>query len=219
MGMDSKNSSDKRWFPLKGDGKVDKKQKKWLFLVIAAVVGAALMVSGDRWNKKDQAASTTVQPPSQHDVETFGGMNKTTKPKTIQDYETQYENQLKEALDEMIGVNNVTVVVNVEATEKKVLEKNTKTQKQITEEKDKQGGKRKIQDETTEENVVMVQKGETDEPLVVETKKPEIRGVLVVAEGAENIEVKKWIIDAVTRVLDVPSYRVAVLPKKQKEDS
>lgn len=60
----------------------------------------------------------------------------------------------------------------------------------------------------------MVQKGETDEPLVVETMKPKIRGVLVVAEGAENIEVKKWIIEAVTRVLDVPSYRVAVMPKK-----
>ena len=37
--------------------------------------------------------------------------------------------------------------------------------------------------------------------LSVETKKPEIRGVLVVAKGADNIQVKKWIIEAVTRVL------------------
>ncbi|MEJ9209918.1 stage III sporulation protein AG [Bacillus smithii] len=214
MGMDSKNSSDKKWLPLKlGDGKIDKKNNKLLFLVVAAVIGAALMAASDMWNKKNQAVTTTVQPPSQKDVETFAA-DKKTKPKNIQDYETQYENQLKEALDEMLGVNNVTVVVNVEATEKKVLEKNTKTQKQTTEEKDKQGGKRTIQDETKEEDVVMVQKGDTDEPLVVETMKPKIRGVLVVAEGAENIEVKKWIIEAVTRVLDVPSYRVAVMPKK-----
>ena len=50
--------------------------------------------------------------------------------------------------------------------------------------------------------------------LFLQTKKPEIRGVLVVAKGAENIQVKKWIIEAVTRALDVPSHRVAVMPKK-----
>jgi stage III sporulation protein AG len=49
---------------------------------------------------------------------------------------------------------------------------------------------------------------------VVEYQKPAIRGVLVVAKGAENIQVKKWIIEAVTRSLDVPSHRVAVMPKK-----
>jgi stage III sporulation protein AG len=38
--------------------------------------------------------------------------------------------------------------------------------------------------------------------------------VLVVAKGADNIEVKKSIIEAVTRALDIPSHRVAVLAKK-----
>lgn len=126
MGMDSKNSSDKKWLPLKlGDGKNDKKKNKLLFLVVAAVIGAALMAASDMWNKKNQAVTTTVQPPSQKDVETFA-TDKKTKPKNIQDYETQYENQLKEALDEMLGVNNVTVVVNVEATEKKYWKKTRK---------------------------------------------------------------------------------------------
>jgi stage III sporulation protein AG len=37
---------------------------------------------------------------------------------------------------------------------------------------------------------------------------------LVVAKGADNLQIKKWIVEAVTRVLNVPSYRVAVLPKK-----
>ena len=56
-------------------------------------------------------------------------------------------------------------------------------------------------------------------PVVIETKKPAIRGVLVVAKGADNIQVKKWIIEAVTRSLDVPSHRVAVMPKKTKGES
>ncbi|MFP3489056.1 stage III sporulation protein AG, partial [Staphylococcus sp. SIMBA_130] len=56
-------------------------------------------------------------------------------------------------------------------------------------------------------------------PIVVSTKKPVVRGVVVVAVGAENMEVKKMIVDAVTRLLDVKSHRVMVLPKKLKGES
>lgn len=62
--------------------------------------------------------------------------------------------------------------------------------------------------------LVIVRSGDQEKPVVVKTEKPKIRGILVVAKGADNIEVKKWIIEAVTRSLDVPSHRVAVLPKK-----
>jgi stage III sporulation protein AG len=37
--------------------------------------------------------------------------------------------------------------------------------------------------------------------------------VLIVAKGAENLQVKAAIIEAVQRVLDVPIYKIAVLPK------
>ena len=82
-----------------------------------------------------------------------------------------------------------------------------------------EGGKRKVEDQSREEQLVIIQEGEKEIPVVTETKKPAIRGVLVVAKGADNIQVKKWIIEAVTRSLDVPSHRVAVMPKKTKEES
>ena len=62
--------------------------------------------------------------------------------------------------------------------------------------------------------MIIIRNGDEETPLVVATKKPDIRGVLVVAKGADNLQIKKWIVEAVTRVLNVPSYRVAVLPKK-----
>ncbi|NUJ69844.1 stage III sporulation protein AG, partial [Pseudoalteromonas sp. 2102] len=71
-----------------------------------------------------------------------------------------------------------------------------------------------IQDESTDEKIVIVRKGDEETPLVLQTRKPEIRGVLVVAKGADQVQVKKWIVEAVTRTLNVPSHRVAVLPKK-----
>ena len=139
-----------------------------------------------------------------------------TENSVIDDYERTYETQLKEALDAIVGVEDVTVVVNVDATEKKVLEKNRNTQTQITDETDREGGKRKVEDQSTEEQLVIIQNGEKEVPIVIETKKPEIRGVLVVAKGAENIQVKKWIVEAVTRSLDVPSHRVSFCRRKRR---
>lgn len=132
----------------------------------------------------------------------------------ISDYEHEYETELKSALDDMLGVNDVKVIVNVDATDEKIFEKNINTQNQTTDETDSNGGKRTVQDTSTNNQVVIVGNGDNQGPIVVQTKKPAIRGVLVVAKGADNIEVKMSIVEAVTRVLGVPSYRVAVMPEK-----
>jgi len=153
-------------------------------------------------------ASSTVQ--DQEDVPTFGSKKNT----AITDYEKKYEEQLQEVLEQIDGVSKVEVIVNLDATEAKVYEKNTVTQKQSTDETDREGGKRKVEDISTDEKLVIVRSGDQEKPVVVKTEKPKVRGILVVAKGADNIEVKKWIIEAVTRSLDVPSHRVAVLPKK-----
>jgi stage III sporulation protein AG len=137
---------------------------------------------------------------------------------SISDYEAEYENQLKEALETISGVGTVSVVVNVESAGEKIVEKNRITGNQVTKETDREGGKREVEDQSTDEQVVIIQDGEKETPIVVQTKKPEIRGVLIVAQGADNIYIKKTIIESVTRVLGVPSHRVAVASKKMKED-
>ncbi len=131
-------------------------------------------------------------------------------------YEERYVKELKAALEAIEGVDDVTVVVNLDSTELKLYEKKRSTQQQTTEESDKEGGKRTIENESTNEEVIIIHNGEEETPLVVATKKPDIRGVLVVAKGADNLQIKKWIVEAVTRVLNVPSYRVAVLPKNDR---
>ncbi|MFS8513242.1 MAG: stage III sporulation protein AG, partial [Planifilum fulgidum] len=40
-----------------------------------------------------------------------------------------------------------------------------------------------------------------------------VRGVLIVAEGAEDLKRKALIIEAVQRVLDVPVHRISVMPR------
>ncbi|MBT2698264.1 stage III sporulation protein AG [Bacillus sp. ISL-40] len=202
---------------LKIEGKSDKKPGKYQYMLVVLCIGAAFMLVGNIVFKTDSNSADTPVATSEkvdsEDVPAFG-LNKGSSNKALDKYEEKYENQLKKALQEMLGVNNVTVVVNIDSTDKKVLEKNRVSKSQTTEETDREGGERKVEEASIDEQLVIIREGEKEVPIVVETKKPEIRGVLVVAKGAENIQVKKWIVEAVTRALDVPSHRVAVMPKK-----
>lgn len=198
-----------------------KKPGKYQYLLLVLLFGAAIMLVSnvlfsDKTANSDAAVfSDKNETNDEEDVPAFGN-KKEAGNDDIASYERAYEEQLKEALDAIVGVEDVSVVVNVDASEKKVLEKNTTSKVQTTDETDREGGKRKVEDQSKEEQLVIIRNGEKEVPIVIETKKPVIRGVLVVAKGADNIQVKKWIIEAVTKSLDVPAHRVAVMPKKTK---
>nr|WP_269799470.1 stage III sporulation protein AG [Bacillus sp. FJAT-44742] len=180
------------------------------------IVGVSLMFLGTAGNEKEDASQPAYSE-SQPAEEAFKGEDKK-EPGSISKYEELYENQLRESLEAITGVSDVTIMVNLDATENKVIEKNRTIRQQITDETDREGGKRKVEDGSSEEQVVIIRQGDQEEPLIVKTEKPEVRGVLVVAQGVENMKVKEWVVEAVTRVLDVPPHRVSVLPKKMKEE-
>ncbi|HJV16598.1 MAG TPA: stage III sporulation protein AG [Bacillales bacterium] len=216
--MDNKKSPFlwlKKW--LSKDGSSEKKAGKYQYMLLVLCIGAAFMLASNillkKQNETTEIPALKATETKAEDVPAFG-FKKSSGNKDITDYEHAYESQLKEALDEMLGVDDVRVVVNIDSTEEKVLEKNKVTKSQITDETDREGGKRKVQDSSFDEQLVIIRNGEKEVPIVVETKKPKIRGVLIIARGAENIQVKKWIVEAVTRALGVPSHRVAVMPKK-----
>ncbi|HEY4551427.1 MAG TPA: stage III sporulation protein AG [Bacillus sp. (in: firmicutes)] len=221
-----KEKESNSWFKKQffKDDQSNSKKGKYIYLIVVLTVGTMIMLISNLFinNESSQNALPTLKNnasiQTDENVETFGKKDSTGNS-VIGDYERAYEVQLKEALDSIVGVSDVSVVVNVDATEKQVLEKNRKSQTQLTDETDREGGKRKVEDQSTDEQLVIIQNGEKEVPIVVETKKPAIRGVLVVAKGADNIQVKKWIVEAVTRSLDVPSHRVSVLPKKTKGES
>ena len=199
-----------------------KKPSKYHYFILVFVLGIAFMLVSNLFTDSPEQPQNAVQTSAStstanEDTEVFKQTNGGTTD-SISDYEAEYENQLKEVLETISGVGEVHVVVNVDSTSQKIIEKNTVTQSQTTTETDREGGKREVEDLSKDEQVVIIQDGEKETPIVVQTKKPEIRGVLVVAGGADNIHIKKTIVESVTRVLGVPSHRVAVASKKMKED-
>lgn len=199
------------WFMRILGGEASDKKMKAYRILLFVLIGIAIMIFSSFLDITEQAIPSEPQTPTQ---ETSGFIDKNSTPKTMQDYEKLYENQLTEVLTSMIGLDEVIVKVNLESTEEVVYERNTTFSEQITKEKDKQGGTREVSNLSKDEQVVLIRVDNNEQPLVIKTLKPKVRGVIVFAKGAENVRVKAMIIEAVQRLLDVPPHRIGILPRK-----
>ncbi|GBF11031.1 stage III sporulation protein AG [Tepidibacillus infernus] len=197
---------------LGGESGEKKRTNKLFGLVLLILLGMAIMLLSPIFGITEQVKPYDAPPLTVQ--ETAGVIDKTPSPKTMQDYEKIFENQLTDILTDMIGVEEVTVKVNLDSTEEIVIEKNRNYTEQQTKERDKQGGTRDITDIKKDEQVVLYQTDNQEQPVVLKTLKPKVRGVVVIAKGAEKVQVKAMIAEAVQRLLDVPPYKIAILPRK-----
>ncbi|WP_246206610.1 stage III sporulation protein AG [Virgibacillus ihumii] len=193
----------------------DKLSRKSGYIVIIGLIGLLLIIIGNSFSSEPEEQQKTIRNiPEQTEkpaTETFSGKSKNSSD--VSEIEASYEKELTDMLNKINGVSETEVMVNLNSTKIKVYEKNLITGQQTTKETDKQGGTREIEDSSKETQVVLVRQGDKEVPLLIQTKKPEVRGVFIVAEGVDHATVKKWVIDAVSKVLDVPTHRVSVMPK------
>ncbi|AEI41230.1 stage III sporulation protein AG [Paenibacillus mucilaginosus] len=184
---------------------------RWLLLM--GLVGAAFMILNSFITVKDVDTpdGARASPPSPADQPVFS-VGKERSP--FREYEESYQTQLKEMLTKMVGVGEVEVMVTIESTEEIVVQENRKDVEQVTNEKDHQGSTRHITEINKSGEVVIYEVSGGKQPLITKTIKPKVRGVLVIAKGAENLTVKKMISEAVERGLEVPPHRISILPRK-----
>ncbi len=198
-----------------GGPKLKKPPKKIGYLLVIALTGLLLLILGNTFSSGP--AETVTQNDfnksnMNHQAEEVSS-DEEQATSDVNELETSYEKDLQTMLEKIQGVSEVEVMVNLDSTNVKVYEKNLITGQQTNKESDKNGGARKVEDQTEETETVLVRQGDKEVPLLIQTKKPEVRGVFVVAKGADHAAVKKWIIEATARVLDVPTHRVSVMPK------
>lgn len=200
-----------KWF---GGGKGGAKRVKVIqFLIIAGAIGILFMILSSYYT------SFQIEPTDQP-LETIPSTeeafrNSDSSSSSFASVETPLEERLKEILEKMIGVGKVDVMVTVESTEEKVVERNLNTSESSTNETDKNGGKRQISTVTSDGQVVLYQATDGQQPLITKIINPRIRGVLIVAEGAEDAAVRKLIIQAVEKGLNVVPTRISVVPSKK----
>lgn len=183
---------------------------RWLLLI--GLLGAFIMIMNSFLNVR-QIEQIGELPPYSNDQEVF--MDGATNKSPFEDYEAQYESRIKDIIEKMVGVGNVDVMVNVQSTEEITVYRNMREMQQTTEEQDRNGASRQINEVSRSGDVVMLRTGGNDAPVILKTTKPHIRGIIIVANGAENEVVRQMILDAVRKGLDVAPHRISISPRKQ----
>ncbi|MBE3551619.1 MAG: stage III sporulation protein AG [Kyrpidia tusciae] len=172
---------------------------KWLWIL--GILGVVLIALGALTRGPSGAPAKTPSIPA---TDQAGGGSEEMKA-----YEQAYEQQLTSLLSRLPGVQDVRVMVNVDSTEEVVYARNDQNQNQTINETDKQGGTRVTASQSSNDQVVLAGQ---NQPLIVKRLRPQVRGVLVVAKGAQDARVQAEIVQAVAAVLGVPPHRIAVVP-------
>lgn len=135
--------------------------------------------------------------------------------KTGNDYEDTLKNDLASTLSQIQGVGRISVMIYFETGEESVPGVNKNNNSKKTEEKDTEGGTRNTIEDVNGETTVILNKGSDTEPFIVKKVKPKIGGVMIVAEGADNIAIKEQLLNSVRTLLNIPASKVAVMTMKK----
>ena len=103
------------------------------------------------------------------------------------------EKRLESILSDIEGAGCVSVMITYENTG----EKNIAYEKRQN-------------DTSYDEKAVMA----GGEPMVINEMNPRVKGVIVTADGADNISVKRALTEAVSAVLDVDAHRICIYKRK-----
>ncbi|NPV52546.1 MAG: hypothetical protein HPY71_03370 [Firmicutes bacterium] len=133
------------------------------------------------------------------------------------DRKAQLERNVAAALSDIRGAGRVTVSISFAGTRANKYASNLTREKKTTEEKDREGVMRITTDARDSDQLALIRGGPQGQetPILLETREPEIRGVVVVADGAGNPGVKLTMARAVETLLGVPPHKVLVLPRRE----
>ena len=137
------------------------------------------------------------------------------KDSEVLSYQEKQEKDLERILGKINGVGSVDVLINFQSSEVKVPAVDNSSQKSTTEETDSEGGTRVNSQETDGDKIVMSNSSNGSEPVILKTEKPEVLGVMVVAEGAEDSKIKYEITKAISSLYNISVDKVNVLAMKK----
>lgn len=118
------------------------------------------------------------------------------------EYIKETEKKLEGILENISGAGKVRVMITLESCYENVYAKGYTSKMQEDE--------NKTDKETAEEYIIVKQGSNNEECLVVKVYEPRVKGVAVIAMGADDINVKKAITETVCALFDISSASVSV---------
>ena len=192
----------------KGEDKLEGNNKKKIenlvFLAIVLIITIVIINyiwSGDKSSDKGMIDSTGKQL----------AITQNSSPKYEEEVNSEaLEKRLENILKSINGVGNVKVFINYSETSETVAMYNENSKTSVTEETDTSGGIRKVEIVDSQKEVVYQEKDGDKNPIIQKTIEPKIKGAIVAAKGAANINVKTNIIQAIEAATGLATHKIQV---------
>ncbi|NLY43496.1 MAG: stage III sporulation protein AG [Clostridiaceae bacterium] len=179
------------------------KKENIVNFAIILIVGIIIVIAGDSLfgNKTDKKENNAVSISEKKEAgrETEGDS-----------YGEQLEKRLQDILSRIKGVGKVSVMITFESSIERIPALDISESQTITEESDSQGGSRKVTQLEKENKTILLNQQGNQQPLILKELQPKVKGVIVAAEGASDIQVKSNICEAVKTSLGIPAHKVQV---------
>lgn len=135
-----------------------------------------------------------------------------------ENYANYLEERLEDTLSRVSGVGKVKVMVTLESTSEKVIEKDHQTESENVTEEDSQGGIRSTVRNSSDITTVYSEgdqnTGQT--PYITKELSPKVEGVVVIAEGGNEGVVVQNITEAVQALFGVDTHKIKVMKLNEK---
>ena len=197
---------EKKWKHMKKD--------QWLILFLAGVL---LLIVAMPTGRKNSAA-----PDTQSSTQSSQGTTAAQDGSSGDAYGAALEQRLEEILQGVEGVGDVQVMITFRDQGESVVEKD------VTMREDTQDGQQENEtaavnggsgSRESSETTVYTQNEGDETPFVNREILPKIDGVLIVAEGGEDSEVRKNISESVEALFGLDAHKIKIVKMKTKGDS
>ena len=166
------------------------KKEQWLIGVLLVILLLVIIVP----IPKEKEDTNVMEPQIYEDV--------------LQGETIAIEQQLKEILQKISGVGQVEVLITYEDNGRTIVEKDQSISEELVQEADSSGGTRTTTTSRNEKETVY-ENNET--PYVVQELSPQVKGILVVAEGGGNVSVKKQIQETIEALFGLDAHKISIM--------
>ena len=195
-------------------GNNKKKIENMVFLVIVLII--TIVIINYIWNGNKSSNKTLTNTAGKQLATTQNSQNnKNSNNMQGGTNSNNLEERLENILSNINGVGNVKVFINYSESSETVAMYNENSKTSVTEETDKSGGVRKVEETDSQKEIVYQEDSGNKTPIVQKTIEPKIEGAIITAKGASDINIKTSIIQAVEAATGLATHKIQVFEMSQ----
>lgn len=180
-------------------------------LVVILVIGLIIVIAANFFMPPAKISPGYVE------VNTDNSKAASTNAVNTGSYEGNLKQELISILSQIDGAGNVDAMIYYNSGSESVPAFNYNDSTKVTEEDDGNGGKRVTNEDDNSVSIVTTNDGGGTQPFITKEIKPKVCGVIVIAEGADNPDIRYKLYEAVKTLFNMDDVKVNIYPMQKNK--